>query len=515
MDIRSSHFSKLALTTALCTSLILAGCGNKDKDNAAQNFSIEKIAPRSVDQAEALQALTTMCLNETGAGVLSWAARTGEAGNYVFNDVTINPAKDDIIRVGTVEMLGAHMDGGQARFDSIVFTDINMTDKEGAGTIKAFELIKPSADLANELARALCAQEDAFDNVSGDFGFGGAVLSGLSFQDDNSNMQLESLKFGTADDDTGVLALKGLNLTIKDKDTVKFSIGSIDANGINLEKYKTLIELSMQDDKDAASGDVLQALTEALNPYDPDYKNASITDLHADISGFIINMDAMSASASTKNGTIVMVQDMSPLTLTPPAQSDNKDITEMIEAMATLGYEELVFTMKQTSVLDAAADSMKITNSYLALKDGFKLSYDYDIVGYDAFTKKMSDSPQTNNPLAALSSLEDIKLGSLRLAFKDQSIVDRAFKFAAKQQGSEPEALKAQAKLGLGFLSLMAQDAEQQRLATDLATALTKLMDDGGTFIIEADPDTPFAIAGLANAGDLDVAALGLSIRTE
>jgi len=589
MDVRFSHLSTFALYTALCASLILGGGGNNVQ--AAQKtdiFKTEKIAPRSVDPAQALQALSALCLEKPGAGIVTWETRTGKAGNYVFENVTIRPSEKDTVNVGKLEINGVHMDGEAALFDSMAFTDVSIEDGKQGIKIKTFDLVKPSISFA----QTFCAGEDAASNLAADFAFGGysasgiafdfeglnmqietvqvsmtadevnallkgynlvttgenankisidslgiygfdykplqdwykilatqktelkeqesddasdefieaitefkaitdgaqdavrnvsfreVFLSGLTFENDQTQMQMDNLKFGLAEDKTGMFSLKGFNsLTTEEGEDIAISMGSIDVDGFNIEKYKNMYETIMArvGKENGSDADSIKFLQQYTNPYNPDFRNASAQDIRISFGGLEIDLQETTTTSSLLNGKLTTVHKTSPLTITLPEASDNKDLIEWIETMDIMGYKSLVVSMAQTTVSDEAADSIKITDGYIALKDGFKLHYSSDISGFRTFMDKIVIAMDTKiqdgdaaNPLDSAALLEDLKFNGMGLAFTDQSIIERGFKLAAKEQNVEVEAMKAQTILGLGLLEIMAQDETQKRLAKEL-----------------------------------------------
>lgn len=517
----STSISTLALGAVLATSLVMGGCGDKNKGKTASgDVKLEKIAPRKVDEAQATEALTALSLNSSGSGIFSWADKQGSGGNYTFTDVTIT-GDDDAMKVGTLELTGAHMEGDLVAFDKITLNNMSAEDEDANVAINKIELIKPSPTLSNELARAFSGDDDAFEDIEGDISVGGFSLAGLDIKGDDANVILDSMVFGEAKDKTGAFALKNLKVNSLDGDNVNISLGSIDAEGMNIEKYKGLFSEIANAEKngDEPGAEAMQKIMSSLNPYAPDYKSFSFRDFDMDVEGLKIDFDSIEAKSSVKNGLTTITQKSSPITITPPTGSSDKEMKQIAEAFAGLGYDKLVFHTQQTSVLNEATDSMTVVDSYVQLDDGFKLSYDYDIEGVKAMMDKAGamGANAADNPLAALDMMSAMKFAKMRLALEDNSIVDRAFKLAASQQGGTPEALKMQAKAGLGFLPMMAKDPGQQKAASELSAALGKLLDDGGTFIIEMNPETPVDLGALSQAqsGNLDVSTLGLSIRTE
>jgi len=512
---------------AIAATLILGGCGDKNKTKASKaGVAIEKIEARKVSDAEGMQALAAFSLAKPGAGTLQWDNRDGSGGNYTFTDVTISD-DDNTTTIGQIKVWGAHMAGEQASFDKMEFREFTARDGEDNTDVKiaTITLVKPSPALAGGLAKAFSGDDDAFDNIKGDVGFQAISFTGFNLTDDDVNMNIKSMSMGEAKDKTGVFSLNGLTMNGKgDDDTkpnVKMSLGSMDITGANLSKYKGIMTQAMKsggkdgDMSETAMADIMQS----MNIYDPDFKTASIRNFDMNADGLLITLKSFEANANKKGGKVTMIQKMSPLVITPPKDSENADMQKMTKTLASLGYESLEFTMGGKSVLDEKSDTMKGTDTYIELKDGFRLSYDFDIAGYKAFTEKaaaMSAQGDAANPMAAMGMMSALQVNKLRISLRDDSIVDRGFKLAAEQRGGTADALKSQAKAMLGFATMAAQDEAQQKLATEMVAALTKLIDNGGTLTIDMNPAKPVNFGEIAMGGmNVDVAALGLSVKTE
>jgi len=516
----------LAMGGAIAATLILGGCGDKNKSKTGA--AIEKIETRKVSDAEGMQALSAFSLNTSGAGKLQWDSRDGSGGNYTFSNVKMNGDKSTST-IGQIEIWGAHMADEQASFDKIEFRDITAHDGEEDTNVKiaTIALIKPSPALASGLAKSFGGDKDAFDNIEGDISFQAISFTGFNLTDDDVNMNIKSMSMGEAKDKTGVFSLKGLTLDGKGdggtKPNIKMSLGSIDVTGANLKKYKGIMTQAMKDGGKGGdmSENALADLMKSLNIYDPDFKTASIRDFDMNADGLTITLKSFEASADKKGDKVTMVSKMSPLVITPPKNSENADMQKMTQTLVSLGYESLEFTMGGKSILDEKSDTMKGTDTYIEMKDGFRLTYDYDMAGYKAFAEKaaaLSAQGDAANPMAAMGMMSALQFNKLRISLRDDSIVDRGFKFAAEQQGGTAEQLKTQAKAMLGFATMAAQDEAQQKLATEMVAALTTLIDNGGTLTIDMNPEKPVNFGDVAMGGmggNIDVAALGLSVKTE
>lgn len=523
----STNISAIALTTILSTSLVLSGCGDKDKGKSTSaEVKIQEIAARKVDNAQAEQALTALSLNESGSGMLSWAAKTGDSGNYVFTDVVIqgDDKDDDPLKIATLELKGAHMEGDLVAFDVITLNNMSKQDDDTLVSIKKLELIKPSPTISNEIAKAFGGDEEAFDDVEGEFSIGGFDMVGLDVAGEDSKVTMDKFMFGKSKDKTGVFTLRNLNMDIQEDENVKISLGSVDMTGVNIEKYKGLISAAIEssDSGEEIGEDVMKSIMGSMNPYAPDYKSFLLKDFDTDIAGLTVDVDSIEGKTNTKNGITTITQNTSPMIITPPADGGKKEMQEFTTALKDMGYDRLVFQSSSKSILTEATDSVEVVDSYLEMQDGFKLNFDYSLNGVKEMMAKVAELGATNaantNPLDAMEMLSSMKISKARIALQDNSIVDRGFKFAAKQQGADVSMFRNSAKAGLAFLPMMAKDPAQQALAMEASQALGSFLDNSGTLVIEMNPATPVdmgAITSGAQQGDFDVSALGLSIRVE
>ncbi len=513
-----SSVSALTLGAILSTTLILGGCGEKNK---SENVKIEKVATRNVDTSEAEKALKLMALNESGAGNFTWSARSGDSGNYTFSNLEAETEDGDKGAFGSLELKGVHMEGEDAVFDQMSFNDFTATEDDSKVSFANITITEPSPALAAAITRSFNGDKDAFDDIEGDVSFKALSFSGLQVDDEDSVFSMDSLKIGKSKDDSGYFSMSELNMDmLSDGKKVIMKLGSIDVTGVNIDKYQGLIKAAMDDDGEV-DADAMKELMGSINAYDPDFKNFSLKDFNMDVLGLKINLDSMSGKAEKKGSKVIMSQSMSPLTITPPDETKDKDLQEFIEALNSFGYDKLEFTVEQNSELDEKNDTMVVKDSYIQMKDGFKLSFDYDLVGYKAFAEKameMQGKGSKTNPMAALGMMNELKFNHLRFALKDDSIIDRGFKFAAEQQGGTPEALRQQAKVGLAILPIMAKGEGEKKIAGDLSAALGTLLDDGGTLVIDLNPEEAVNFGEVMKGGmggNVDVDALGLTIETK
>lgn len=510
--------STLALATALSATLLLGGCGKKDKAATPKALkNIEQVDVRKVSEAQATQALSSACLSNSGDSALSWSSRDGEAGTYTFNDLSIEDA-GEALKIGSLELVGMHMEGELTAFDKIVFNGINMDVEDVKFSAGKIALIEPSPVLANAFAQTLCGADDAFDNLSGDISFGGLTTTDLKFTADEGTGSLGSMVLGYETDKTGMFSMSDMKMNFDvDGETGQFNIGSIDMTGLNMDKYGEFFAESFKSGFNGTdiSQSVVKKLSARMDPYDPDYDHISMKNVNIDIAGMTLDFNSYVADMKTKGGKIIATQEMSPMTI-KFSDDASGDLAEAGAALKEFGYDELVLTMGGTTILDEKTDSMTTEDTYITLKDGFKLSFDMDMNGYSEFMAKYNELSLSDNPdpSTAMDMFATMDINNLTVSFRDDSIIDKSFAFAAKTQGGTVKELKSQATMGMAMMAMFAEDEAQQKLATDAGAALTTLINDGGTLVIRMQPKDGFDM-GATLEGDIDVAAMGLSIETK
>lgn len=493
----SSSISTLALGAVLSTSLILGGCG---KDTA----------------------LEAMGLETSGADNMTWAGRTGTDGDYVFTNLTSIKGELEGGHVQKLTLQNVREEGGEPVFDKITFDGIALKNEDSDVAFESFSISDPSPALATAIGHMLKGDADALDNIEGDVSFSASHFTGLNITDeDGGDIKLDDMQFSVNEDGKGLFTFDNLEVDIHEEGVqVKLNLGSINVTGANLEKYKPLFAEAMRTGKNGGevNEETVGKIMENVKPYDLDFDTYSMNDLHVNAMGFVANLDKVSGKAEKRDGKVYITQSMTPLTITPPKGADiSAEVKPVLDMMNTLGYETLEFTSNHNTVIDDQADMMSIKDSYLQMKDGFKLSISYDMVGYADYMKSSMAQSMTpsSSPLADLEAMKSLKIKNMHFALRDDSIIERAIKLAAQMRGKSPEGLRAEIAMGMAFLPMMAQDEGQQKLANELSVALGPWLAEGGSLVIDMNPENALSFGDVsagAMSGKFDVSTLGLSI---
>ena len=197
------------------TSLVLGACSPKDKGESAQ-ISAEaaplglsapdekvfaqyfNVAERDVSETEANQALKA--LNLDTKGVMSWESRKGQAGNYVYTDVT-SKTDEGSLSIGTAELFGVHMVDDEASFDRANFKDMVLEGEDVNLNIGAMSVARPSPKMAQAIINALQTGEGLDDletkiDTDRTVSFGAISIDDISVSGDEANGNISHIVWG-------------------------------------------------------------------------------------------------------------------------------------------------------------------------------------------------------------------------------------------------------------------------------------------------------------------------------
>jgi len=264
-----------------------------------------------------------------------------------------------------------------------------------------------------------------------------------------------------------------------------FSLDTLSLKGFDLEYYDA-----------ALGGDIAK-----MNPFEPNIESLSAKNFSIKVDGLNLDMPKLDAWYSEKkNGKFSTYTTMPSFKMTFDSEPDDKDIKEMKEALSKLGYGEVEFSMNSEGHMDETRDFVDLEKFDLTMKDGFSLTMDYEMTGVKKMTQAFA---QFGDPLTGVSAntpppdmeklfkeaFTDLKLHHFEIGFDDKSILEKAFNFAAKEQGVGVDLIRQQAKGGVMMATIAVKSEYQSELAADFAENMTKLVDEGGSFKMVMKPD--------------------------
>lgn len=529
----------------LSTALTIGGCKNNSegssdtassqavkaisgKNLSAKSFEgLLDVKKRTVASDASDKALAIMGLDASGNGVFSWENKSGSDGNYTYTNLTATEA-DTTINIGTLELMGARTDETGSTFDRMDFRDVAVMPgaDEGALKIARLSIARPDPEVANALMsmfKNVEAGEAAFETMGDKFetgmiGFGAVLLDDLDLQMEDVAMSLDTMGWGENEGDkTGTFLFEDFAMKGEGGDfdaPMNFSLASVSATGLNMEYFRKMMDTYGDMGDQIASGMPPSAPSLAgLNPYEKQFDTMAMGDLEFNYDTLSVTSDGMNATSKKKGDVLTTVQKVEPFTLQFNGEPETGDVQEMKEALTKLDMDKIVFSMASTSVLNEKKDSFDVKDTYFKFDDIMNLKMDYSGTGMSALSALSAgmENMSEDDMKAALSKLN---VGSFNLSLTDESLVDKIFAAVAEQQGASPDMLRMQAKSGLMFLGVMAQNEAQTELATDLGEALGIFLDEGGTLNVRMNPETPVSMADFENIDpeNFDPSFLGLKI---
>lgn len=501
--------SRLIAPIALAAAVSLAACS----PDAAQETP--GAGPVSASAAEA--ALAAFGLSEQGR--VTWEARAQEGDSFTFDAVTI--ADGD----GALTAARLVMSGPQITEDGPVFARFELSDAEivdSTGLRTGFErllIVDAGPEVAEAVAAALQGRDallDGADPAAGRFGemtlealtvsgmsetgqpleFSIALASARNGDGDRiEEVRLDTLRFQTTDDQGA---------------PVRVALDSLNGQGI----APALAGLS----RTGASVPPSAPLAGALTPTGQ-YERFSMAGLVVTAAGMRVDMPALSGEVeATGADRLVSRTVMERLSLGADPEGGAQG-AQFAQALNQLGYDTLEFSLENAVVYDLAADRVQtIDENYLRLEEGFTLRFEQAAQGVSAYAERYAawletDAGQVGETPPA-DVFEPLKIERMVFALEDQSLLDRSLGMLAAMQGVSPEQLRVQAGAYVALGAAFAGDMVPAPLLSELQTALTGFIGQGGILTVSLEPEEPVSVgAFMGTGGAPDTAALGLSVR--
>ena len=294
------------------------------------------------------------------------------------------------------------------------------------------------------------------------------------------------------------------------------SLAGASATGIDMEATRAMLNAGLAKSVTRGRNDTTQMLLNAVDFYKETFTTIEFNDFNVNFDTVVFNAPGGQGLSRTEGDTVIIKQVMEPATLEIREGSQNPEIIRLEEYLDEMGYDKLVFQGRKNTRLNKTQDTA-LDQGLFELKDGFRLSRDIKIGNLKKVTENLKTINEggdylQNNP----DAFSDLEVHSVEFSLEDLSLVDRAFKLVAQQQGTSEKLLRAQAKAGLLLLGLGAKTQDQGEMISQAAKAAGKFLENGGTLDISFNPADPLTIGELSqiNPNSFEWDKLGFTAAT-
>lgn len=508
---------KLLLSGA--AALVLAACGGQTS------------SPADVDAA-----LVQLSLKDSGSGRVEFEDRSVSGADATFKNVKIRTsdfAEDDETSVDTAvsgdgvdveinadsadllisEMIMAGLkldDAGKANFSKMTLNTIKALpteepDEEVNVSAQKFELVGPTPELAAWLGGVFGTAEKADLPDADNIKFQSLKLTNFlaegTEEGDDANFAIASISVDDVNDaKIGDMAMKGMDLAFTDSESGQsgvFKLGNISLKGAKTDYLKA----AMADGEEESANALMDAMYE--NPVDPGFDNFSMSDLLFDMAGLKVTLPSFAydidrdGSGQPKKFTIPKFN------LSVDFDADGGELGAQVAPMLmAVGFEDLVISGEGVSTYDAKTDIATTEKSIFSVKDAFVLDVTSKIGGMKEVGAVMQDldseafaSGETDPNAMMMDMYSKMDFHEMTISLKDEGVINKGLSFFAAQQGMEPEQLRQMAAgMAAGLPMMAAQFGVDPAIATELASASSKFLTDGGTLTLAFEPAEPFTL---------------------
>lgn len=507
-------------------ALVLASCG-------------EKAGPDKTEEINA--ALTQMSLMESGEGNTEFAEKSIKGDEVVFKDVLLKPSK--MAAIDEAELDGDEPDlkaeemifkglqlneDGKSVFSKLTLNGMkivpNSEDADGEGSIGTISLSNPTPELSAWVSGLVGKGDTAEAPATTKIGFDNFTLSDfvVKSEEEGGHFGIANIKVDDFRDfKAGKLSLDDMNFEFTDPEsgqTGKFSLGGISASGMNME----FIQAFEEEDEDAIANKISEIMYK--NPLDPGFDDFSVSKLNFDMEGVSFALPKMDYKVKRNADGVPTRLSMPEFNMTLSADQEGELGSQLAPMLAMLGFEDVKMSMAGESTYDPKTDISEGKEGFIKIDDAFKLSTTSKVGGMS----KLADAMQAMDPEAFANGQQDptqmmlqmyseLDFHNISISIEDMGIVDKAFSLAAAQQGADPAELKTQVTGMVSGLPFLASGTGiDMEILTELSTAASTFLEDGGTITISLNPAEPITIPGLmADPTAITKESLGFTASTK
>lgn len=529
---------KMTLYSAVAAGALLAACtpdGDVEFTGGNGGSAESAISQLGISQSEKL----------------SFESARFEGGNYVITNLVIHDLNDESeasgedlpdgktlsennVELGADELHIARMELGSPRLDadgnlllsSFSLTDIRAEDEEDSSSARldGFVIDRPNAAMSADIGRLLMGELDDEDDTDwSEYAFASFSITGFQADDldgdDPTSVSFDTLTLsGMQDGDTASFAFNNLVVTGTEEGApIEVRLGEISVDGMKTDDYSAFFS-ALNDD---GAGDFANAYSSSFlsNPFGA-YEEFAMRDFLLNAGGVHMSMDFLTADVRERGDRYIASSELGSFVFRADPASEAG--AQIAMGLGMLGYEQLELRAAGNSIYDTSEDRMYTEGeNYLEIVDGMRIDFHSDVSGYGAYLENTAeligqDPDAANDPEAAIALMAPLMINSLTMSIEDRSILDRALEAGAASQGVDKEQMRMQAGLLIGMGLMSAPPEVPRPFLTELSTAVTSFINQGGTLTVSMDPDAPVGIASLveqAESGAFDYEALGLRVE--
>jgi hypothetical protein len=533
---------KRILLSAVAVSALLAACTPDSEDSPVVHVA--------VDQGMADAALLAMGLSGSGSNQITFESSNFADGVYTFTNVIIrSPESDDEddadstpgtkaidkgdgaetdfdpdeIHAERMLISAPYMtDAGTVMMSAFALEAISIEDGDSPSTVTLDRLAvdQPNTIMAAELAAILLGDlDDDFEPSWDRYEYDNLSIDGLAVRgsEEDENLVVTLSRFAMQNQGSEELGrFEILDFVINgttETGPLNVRLGELSIDGLRTSAFSGLMEAIADDAGDEA---VSQAYFQSMANESMDtYDDFVLRDVLVDAGGVNVSLDNLSGTMRQDGDLIRGLARLNSMTLS--ADAGQASGAQLASVLDMLGYEQLNLSFASETVYDEAAGRVYTSGeNYILLEDGLRIDFSQDLGGYDAYFEAMESFFLEGSDADDVGELmRPLMLNQFSMRLEDLSLLERGLNAGATMQGIPVEQLRAQTGMMIG-MGLMAAPPEIPReFVTELSTALTTFVNQGGSLTVDMSPPTPVSIGDLmdqAETSSLDFDALGLTI---
>ena len=502
-----------------------------DNTVSAADMKAQLTAPTEIRQVQADEA--QMAMDKFGLwvseGNVDWASRSGDNGNYTFEDFNFE-MDGATYAAAEMEISGVHLaENDQPYFDTLQMSDVTLftEDDDKTGSVGTVIIKMPSNEdmepafkdmsegdistpldylevaLTQEFETAIPFPEIVIENYK--------TVETVDVRDGNAPIfttesSIVEPTYKTVENTTevGFVGLTSMDGT--DRFTIQANNFRSNDHGYNGKlKTTSFTTANLTGFKADAQPEqmAMRMWSQMVMPtmdgsFDPAFQSMSMMGFEHNTEHDQVRVDSAGLWFSdTQGDRYSLTADVPRIDVTARPLPQGVNRWESGNPLREIGYETGTLSMSSRTNFDKSTGMVELEYGKLSMVDGFDLSGGYSVENWGGLMSGAFFGTQTEMP-----GYEDAKPGinSARMVFTDRGIINRVVEKQAEEQNMTPEEVKEMAKSGLVFGSAMGQSEYQQELIMSASNAASSLIDSGGTFTFNMQPQRTITLDELENA---------------